>query len=95
MRHSQAAQRWVLGAAFAVIELEFWLLTRVCGWIVCDSYALDAFHKQHPVLDFFVQSLWVVDGFGGVYILALALGVAFWWITIRKRPVEENEHRAP
>lgn len=84
MRSRQSTQRWCLGGAFLAIALLFWMLVVVSGWLVRDSYALDEFPKTHPILGFIVSMLWVVGDYGGVYVLALILGAAFWRLTIRR-----------
>ncbi len=81
---SQVMQRVVLGVAFLVIALQFWLLVIVSRWLMYDSRALDAFTKEHPVLACLAAVLWTIGDFGGSYLLALALALTFWWLTIRK-----------
>ena len=69
---------WTLGAAFAVIALQFWMLVTLSSWLVGNDYAFDVFPKDHPALDFPVQLLWIVGKFGGAYILIACLAVVFW-----------------
>jgi hypothetical protein len=83
---SKKTQRVVLGVAFVMIALQFWMLVVVSRWLMCDSRALDAFTKDHPVLAFIAALLWTIGDFGGVYVLVLLLAAAFWWLTIRKSP---------
>jgi hypothetical protein len=89
---SQITRRWVLGVAFLVIALQFWMLVVVSRWLMCDSRALDAFTKDHPVFAFIAAVLWTIGDLGGIYMLFLVLAGAFWWLTIRK-PRERHEAR--
>jgi hypothetical protein len=64
------ALSFLLCVAGLVILAQFWVFMVISEWIVDDSYAVIAFHKAHPVLDFFVELTWNFETFGGRYVLA-------------------------
>jgi hypothetical protein len=58
----------------------------ISDWIVVDSYAAVRFPQAHPVLGFFVELAWNIDGLGGRYVLvalAILLVLGLWW-SLRK-----------
>ena len=86
------ALSFLLCVAGLVILAQFWVFMVISVWIVEDSYAVMAFPKAHPVLDFFVELTWNFETFGGRYILMfLALVLVVLLVqSFRKKRVHEN-----
>ena len=69
-----------------VVALMFWVLCDICTWLVVDSYALNAFPKAHPFLGRVAQFVWVVDSYGGRYLM-IGLLVVVAWFAVRPRGI--------
>ena len=75
-----------------LILLQCWAFFIISDWIVVDSYAVVKFPQAHPVLGFFVELAWNIDGFGGRYVLvalAILLVLGLVW-SLRKTRAHES-----
>ena len=80
MRARPNRVHWLLGSAFFIISLQFWMLVVMSQWVVDDSYAVKTFSATHPLLGFLVAVLWFIGDMGGAIILPLSLAALLCWL---------------